>query len=291
MKKILVTGASGFIGHYVVEELLKENISVIATASSKQSMLQKPWMEKVRFVPFNFKDFDNTINYFQFFDYPDAIIHLAWEGLPNYKSLFHFEDNLPRHYAFLKNLVKNGLKDITVAGTCLEYGYKEGCLQEDMITNPSNAYAIAKDTLRKFLQQLQLSIPFTLKWVRLFYMYGKGQNPKSLFSQLDRAIENGDEVFNMSGGEQIRDYLPVAEVARNIKAIALQNSVTGIINCCSGNPVKLKDLVMEYVKEKRSAIQLNFGYYPYLDYEPMQFWGDNTKLKIILNSPISQSAF
>jgi len=122
---------------------------------------------------FNFKDFVQEENYFHFFNEPDLLIHLAWEGLPNYKSLFHFEENLPGHYAFLKNLITHGLSDITVTGTCLEYGLKEGKLSEDMVTNPSNSYAIAKDTLRKFLEQLQSVQPFHLKWVRLFYMYAQ----------------------------------------------------------------------------------------------------------------------
>jgi dTDP-6-deoxy-L-talose 4-dehydrogenase (NAD+) len=78
-----------------------------------------------------------------------------------------------------------------------------------MPTAPVTPYGLAKDTLRKFLEMLQEVHPFTLQWVRLFYLYGPGQNPKSLLSQLDAAIEQGDPVFRMSGGEQLRDYLPV----------------------------------------------------------------------------------
>ncbi|MEI2750429.1 MAG: CmcI family methyltransferase [Ferruginibacter sp.] len=81
-------------------------------------------------------------------------------------------------------------------------------------------------------------------------MYGKGQNPKSLFSQLEKAMEEKQEVFNMSGGEQIRDFLPVEKMAEYIVDIALQNNTTGIINCCSGEPVKLKDLVTRFLKEQ-----------------------------------------
>lgn len=282
MKKVLVTGASGFLGNYVVSELLRNNYPVIASASSEKNISSRAWFEKVHFVPFDLKNFKQEENYFQLFHQPDLLIHLAWEGLPNYKSLFHFEENLPRHYAFLKNLITHGLSDVTVSGTCLEYGLKEGKLSEDMVTNPSNAYAIAKDTLRKFLEQLQSVQLFHLKWVRLFYMYGAGQNPSSLFSQLERAIANNEGVFNMSGGEQERDYLPIEKVAGYIKAIALQNQVSGIINCCSGKPVKLKELVREFLKEKESTISLNLGHYSYPDYELMSFWGDDTKLKTIL---------
>jgi dTDP-6-deoxy-L-talose 4-dehydrogenase (NAD+) len=64
---------------------------------------------------------------------------------------------------------------------------------------------------------------------------------------------------------------------------ALQQEVTGIINCCSGIPVMLKDFVSDYLNKKNNTIQLNLGYYPYTDYEPFRFWGDNSKLKLILN--------
>ena len=284
MKKILVTGATGFIGNYVVQQLLKNNCTVIATSSDEQKAKQYSWFSKVKYIPFKLEDFDSTINYFSFFDSPDAVIHLAWEGLPNYKSLFHFEVNLPRHYTFLKNLVTNGAADITVTGTCFEYGMQQGCLDEDMPSAPANPYSLAKDTLRKFLQELQKVNPFYLKWARLFYMYGSGQNANSLLSQLDKALANGETSFNMSGGEQERDYLPVEKVAEYISAIALQHSVEGIINCCSGKPVTVKELVENYLAEKQKNIALNLGYYPYPDYEPMRFWGNDKKLKTIISN-------
>lgn len=281
MKKILVTGASGFIGNYVINELLKQNYIVIASSLSIEKAKSLPWFKMVKYISFNLKEFDNSINYFDFFDKPDAMIHLAWEGLPNYKSAFHTQENLPRHYSFLKNCVEHGMADITVTGTCFEYGMIEGCLTEEMNTKPDNAYAIAKDTLRKQLQVLQGTNKFTLKWVRLFYMYGAGQSPNSLLSQLDKALAQKESIFNMSGGEQQRDYLSVQKVAENIVFIAAQNKVTGIINCCSGVPITVKQLILDYLATTKQHIQLNVGYYPYADYEPMRFWGDDRKLKTI----------
>ncbi len=281
MKKVLVTGATGFIGNYVIKALLQQQYEVVATSSNTEKAKSEPWFKQVKYIPFNLKDLDAGTNYLEYFDQPSTLIHLAWEGLPNYKAAFHMEENLPRHAAFLKNLVSHGLKDITVTGTCFEYGMQEGCLSENMVTKADNAYAKAKDLLRRQLQEFQLQTDFNFKWIRLFYMYGIGQSPNSLFSQLGKALENRDAVFNMSGGEQERDYLPVAQVAEDIVKIALQNKVTGIINCCSGIPVKVKEMVEVYLARKEMQIELNLGYYPYSDYEPMRFWGDNTKFKSI----------
>jgi dTDP-6-deoxy-L-talose 4-dehydrogenase (NAD+) len=279
--KILVTGATGFIGNYVVSELLKNNCQVIATSLNEEKAKTTAWFSQVTYIPFDLKKFDNSVNYFSFFGQPGAMIHLAWEGLPNYKDAFHYEENLPRHLAFLTNLINNGLINLSVTGTCFEYGMKEGCLREDMDCEPANPYAVAKNELCIQLQRLNTLLPFNFKWIRLFYMYGPGQSVKSLISQLETALENNEPQFNMSGGEQVRDFLPVEEVAANIVQIALQNKVQGIINCCSGNPVTVKAFVENYLKGKNKSITLNLGYYPYTDYEPMRFWGDNSKLKLI----------
>jgi len=281
MKRVLVTGATGFIGQYVVDRLLSEGHSVIATSATEERARKTSWFDQVRYIPFNLNAFDPGTDYHRFFGQPEVLIHLAWEGLPNYTSGFHLEVNYPRHAAFLGNLVRHGLRDLTVTGTCLEYGMQEGCLREDMPVRPAVAYARAKDTLRQRLQQLQTEMSFSLKWVRLFYMYGKGQNPGSLFSQLDRALENGDESFNMSGGEQVRDFLPVEKAAEYLAKIALQGRAEGIINCCSGVPVQLKQWVQNYLNARQKSIRLNLGYYPYPGYEPMSFWGDNSKIKAL----------
>ena len=284
MKRVLVTGATGFIGNYVVQELLKHDYFIIASSANQQKAERIKWFSKVTYIHFDLGQFDSSINYCDFFQQPDLMIHLSWEGLPNYKSPFHIEQNLPRHFDFLSNLIKNGLTDLTVTGTCLEYGMREGSLTENMPAMPSNPYAIAKNELRSSLRDLQKDYSFSFKWVRLFYMFGKGQNPNSLLSQLDKALAENKAVFNMSGGEQTRDYLSVEKVAEYIVKIALQKKVTGIINCCSGQPVTINQLIKEYLQKKNKTIKLNTGYYPYPDYEPMHFWGDNAKLKTILNN-------
>ena len=281
MKKVLVTGATGFIGNHVINELLGNGYKVIATSANPEKAVTMEWYNNVAYIPLDLKTLSADIDYYAFFNKPDLLIHLAWEGLPNYKLAFHLEENLPRHYFFLENLVMHGLCDITVTGTCFEYGMQEGCLNEEMEAFPNNPYGIAKDTLRKKLEKLQNQTPFIFKWIRLFYMYGKGQNPNSLLSQLDRALLNGEQVFNMSGGEQGRDFLPVEKVAANIARVALQEKITGIVNCCSGEPITVKGFVENYVESQGKKINLNLGYYPYPDYEPMCFWGDDTKLKKI----------
>ena len=280
--KVLVTGATGFIGNHVVTELLQNNHTVIASSLHPEKAKEFPWFNEVKYHPLNLSGLHHEVDYFQYFNAPDIIIHLSWEGLPNYLSLEHIEKNLFSHYQFLKNLVANGATHITISGTCMEYGLREGVLSEEMMPNPANPYSIAKDCLRKFLEQLQIKYPFDLKWVRLFYMYGKGQHPNAILAQLEAALKKGEKEFKMSKGEQQRDYLPVETVAEYLVKIALQNKESGIINCCSGVPVTINQLVDNYLKEKQLPIRLHKGFYAYPDYEPMNFWGSTAKLNKII---------
>ena len=117
-------------------------------------------------------------------------------------------------------------------------------------------------------------------------MYGPGQNPKSILAQLDRHIQDGSLEFNMSKGDQQRDYLPVQKVAEIICRLALRPTGAGIVNCGSGKPITIKSLVETHLKKHDAQIKLNLGHYDYPDYEPMHFWADTTKLKTLLDGSI-----
>jgi len=215
---------------------------------------------------------------------PDTLIHLAWDGLPNYKSLHHFEAELPRQYKFIKHMVESGLSSLFVTGTCFEYGMQSGALSAEMKTEPANPYGYAKDALRKQLELLKNNIRFNLTWGRLFYMYGEGQAENSLYPNLKQAVLRGDKVFHMSGGQQLRDYLPIETVAERIVRMALEQRDIGVTNICSGKPISVGDLVQQWIRENGWDIQLNLGYYPYSDYEPMSFWGSNIKYNGVVDS-------
>jgi nucleoside-diphosphate-sugar epimerase len=274
--KVMVTGATGFVGRHVVTALLARGHLVIAVARDIERARKMPWFGLVEFIQCDLHD--NFKHLLIVGCLPDAIVHLAWSGLPNYRGFFHISKNLPADLTFLEAAVKSGVPHLLVAGTCLEYGMQYGPLTEDMETYPSTPYGFAKDALRKALQLLRKERPFTLQWMRLFYMYGEGQNENSLLAQLDRAIDERQAVFNMSAGDQLRDYLSIKNVADKF-VLALDNpQIEGVINCCSGKPISVLDLVQQRCREKVSDIELNRRYYPYPDYEPMAFWGISSKL-------------
>jgi nucleoside-diphosphate-sugar epimerase len=280
MKRVLVTGATGFIGRHVVSALLRKGFLVDAVARDPNKVLTMPWKEKVRFISCDIHDPEQDI--IKKLGTPDLLVHLAWPGLPDYQNISHVEKTLPADFRFIRKMVTSGVRQVLVTGTCFEYGMQEGMIAEDTPTAPVIPYARAKDSLRKQLQSLLVSHPFSLQWIRLFYLYGPGQNQNSLLPQLDAAIDRGDEVFNMSGGEQLRDYLPVEEVARRMIVMITHPECDGIFNCCSGRPISVRHLVEERISQRKATIRLNFGYYPYPKYEPMAFWGDSRKMQKVL---------
>jgi dTDP-6-deoxy-L-talose 4-dehydrogenase (NAD+) len=280
--KVLVTGATGFVGRHLVAALLARGCEVRAVARNAETAATLPWINAVEFIAADIHADD--LNIAALTDGIDALVHLAWPGLPNYRALFHFEHNLMADYRFIKGAVEAGVSHVLVTGTCFEYGMQSGPLSEHTAPQPSNPYGLAKNTLRLFLQNLQQVQPFTLQWVRLFYLHGEGQNPNSLLAALDRAIDAGDDSFNMSAGEQLRDYLAIETAAGYLAAIVQQREFDGVINCASGQPVSVRALVEQRLRARGATIQLNLGHYPYPTHEPMAFWGVTDRLQQLLGA-------
>ncbi len=280
--KILVTGATGFVGNHVINYLLDQSQhTIIATSRDTERAATFDWFERVTYVPFTIGE-EIPKNIRAFFHQPDLCIHLAWDGLPDFRSEAHQTTIYQNHKAFLSALIRDGLLKLSVTGTCLEYGMVEGELHETLPAHPTLSYPIGKNKLRESLEKLQNEQHFELDWIRLFYMYGQGQHPKSILAQLAQHIAEKKPVFNMSQGDQLRDYLPVEKIAEGIAKLALLNKGNGIINCCSGQPITIKKLVTDFIETHQAQMALNLGYYPYPDYEPFQFWGSTKKREHLL---------
>jgi nucleoside-diphosphate-sugar epimerase len=280
--KIGVTGATGFIGQNLIPVLLTRGHQIVALSRDRSKAEVFQWFVHVNYISGDINEPDAEM--IAELAECDAVIHLAWPGLPSYSELFHIEVNYPAAYRFLKSLVEAGLKRLLVTGTCFEYGMQNGCLSEDTPAKPVNAYGVAKDFLYRSLQQLQTKHSFDMQWLRLFYQFGPGQSENSLTGQLDRAIAENMPVFRMSRGEQLRDYLHISETSELLASIIEKSHLSEVINVCCGQPISIRCFVEARLKERDANIALELGYYKYSPYEPLAFWGDRGRLEKVIGS-------
>lgn len=209
---------------------------------------------------------------------PTHAILLSWPGLPNYQEAFHVSRNLPACLELIEQLVRSGLQHLVVSGTCYEYGLQNGPLKEDQRTDPINSYAIGKDSLRRFIANHYTRQKLRWCWARIFYPFGKGQAPNCFLPSLELAIVRGDAYFAMGSGSQIRDYLPIEDVARHILQLAINPCASGIYNIGSGVPRSMLEVAQLLINTYETNIKLLIGARPDRSDEPLAFWADIKKL-------------
>lgn len=269
---VAVTGATGFVGRHVVRALRARGFGVV-------SLGRRPVPEDdlLRWCPFDLER--PSADAIARVADAGCLIHLAWGGLPHYLAERHRVEELPRHRAFLDATLAAGLRRLLVTGTCLEYGMREGELDEGMECRPSNPYAQAKDELRRHLAEACPRFGCAWTWARLFYLYGEGQAPTSIWSQLNEHVRRGEPRFPMSGGQQIRDFLSIERAADCLVALAVPESGSGVVNVCSGMPQTVEATVRGWIAERGWSILPELGRFPYPSYEPFAFWGRRTRLE------------
>ncbi len=276
MKKILVTGASGYIGRHIVETLLKKGQQVFVT-----DLDMSCYGDEV--TKMDIPLFDGNVNIYNEMDCPDICIHLAWKDGFSHKAHSHME-NLSSHYVFIRNMLSGGLPQIVVMGSMHEVGYWKGAVTEETPANPLSYYGIAKNALREATRELCKEYGATYQWIRAFYILGDDMKNHSIFTKIIEAENEGKKVFPFTTGKNKYDFIDVNELSEQIALTAMQKEISGVINCCSGVPVSLGDKVEEFLRKKNFKIQLQYGAFPERPYDSPEIWGDNSKIKKIIEN-------
>ena len=273
--KILVTGANGYIGNHVVKTLLDKGNEVIAIDFKSDNIDNRA---KVH----SYNIFENKEDLINDLKDVDTVLHLAWQDGFVHNSENHIK-NLPAHFEFIKTLIDNGIKHIAVMGTMHEVGYQEGKIDENTPTNPLSMYGIAKNSLRQCCQTLKTSNPdVCFQWIRAFYILGDDEKNNSIFAKILKAEKEGKTEFPFTSGKNKYDFLDIKELANQISETIMQTKIDGIINCCSGEPISLKDKVEDFLEKNNLKIKLAYGKYPDRAYDSPIVYGDNSKIKQIL---------
>lgn len=275
-ERIMVTGANGYIGRHVTNELLKRGYEVVATDIRCGDIGDNDKLVKIEA-----SIFDDS-NFFEKVGNIDRCIHMAWRDGFVHNSDAHMED-LSKHYSFIKKLCENGVKSISVMGTMHEIGYWEGAIDENTPTNPQSMYGIAKNALRLSSKLITSNNNVSLKWLRAYYILGDDIKSNSIFSKIIKASQEGKKEFPFTTGKNMYDFISVDELAEQIVSASIQDEITGEINCCTGKAISLADKVEEFIKENNLDIKLVYGAFPDRKYDSPGVWGDSTKIKKIMN--------
>ena len=277
MKKILVTGANGYIGRHVVSALLDRGVAVIACDIRTDDVDERA--ERMEFDLFRLPDG----NMFELMGCPDVCLHMAWRNGFVHNAPTQMGD-LSAHYQFLTRMIDGGLKQLAVMGTMHEVGYWEGAIDENTPCNPISMYGIAKDALRRAMIQYCGQKDCILQWLRCYYILGDDRKNNSIFCKILNAADEGKKTFPFTTGKNKYDFIEVDELARLISSCVMQTEVNGIINCCTGEPISLAERVEKFIRDHQLDIKLEYGAFPDRPYDSPCEYGDATKIKQIIDN-------
>lgn len=237
MRRVLVTGATGFVGRFVLEPLHAAGVELHASARHAGEPHIARWHEANLLVPGAARALIDAVR-------PTDVLHLGWYAEPG--SFWNSRENL-RWLAATIELIEafadSGGRRFVGTGTCAEYDWSgEGiCSESATPLRPSTLYGATKlaayDVLRTFGEMCGLS----WAWSRLFFMYGPCEPRSRLVASVITSLLDG-EVATCSSGEQQRDFLHVADAGSAIAAVLLSNA-EGAVNIGSGEAVAVRDVV------------------------------------------------
>ncbi len=272
--KIVITGANGYVGANLVRICLNAGHKVLGVD------INNDYIDKrADFLNINIFSDDSV---FERLGNPDAVIHLAWRNGFVHSDISHLDD-LDAHYKFLTMLVDNGVKYVSALGTMHEIGYHEGVVNENTPCCPLSLYGISKNALRQAIMLYIKDKDVNFSWLRGYYIVGDDLRSNSVFGKLFRSAREGKKTFPLNSGKIKYDFINIEDFCKQIMYATLQGEINGIINVCSGFPMTLGDRVELFIKEHNLDIDLQYGVFPDRPYDSPIIYGDNKKIKIIMN--------
>lgn len=235
--KVLLTGASGFLGQHVLEELRRNEIETVIVGRHRPRDSQ--WAEYVG------ADLLADDRRFDFFDECQAshFLHLAWyaEHGKYWSSPFNL-DWVDATSKLVQQFCEAGGQHVVVAGTCAEYEWSQPlCVEDETPLNPSTLYGTAKDAARRLAVAICAAHDVRCDWGRIFLPYGQGENRERLIPSLIDVFAGKRAAFGVNA-DACRDFLHVSDVAAGFMTL-LRSGEGRAYNISSGNPVVLSDVV------------------------------------------------
>jgi nucleoside-diphosphate-sugar epimerase len=273
MKRVLVTGATGFIGRHCLPFLEEKDYEIHAVSSkiNQDKSIKILWHQADLLEPLQVAKLLSKIR-------PTHLLHFAWYAIP--KKYWTSLENIRWVQAslyLLQAFASNGGKRVVMAGSCAEYDWRYGfCSEETTPLLPITVYGTCKHSLQCLLTAFSRETGLSSAWGRIFFLYGPHEHPDRLVSSVIKSLLLG-EPARCSHGNQIRDFLYVADVASAFVAL-LEGEMQGQFNIGSGQPISLKQVVGKIGKKVGREDLISFGTSPVPDNDPPLLVADNRKL-------------
>lgn len=237
LKRVLLTGAGGFIGRHCLPVLRNAGFEIHALSrAGHETGCEVQWHAVNLFE-------DGAAQRLLAEVRPTHLLHLAWYAEPGlYWAAPENFQWVRASLALLHAFARHGGERVVMAGTCAEYDWRYGwCSEEVTPLAPATVYGTCKHSLQSMLAAYSRQYELSSAWGRIFFLYGPYEHPSRLVPSVICSLLRGEPAL-CSSGEQVRDFLHVADVASAFVAL-LCSEVQGPVNIASGEAVTIRDVV------------------------------------------------
>lgn len=278
MQRILLTGATGFIGSHVARQLIGQEREVIALIRPTSDRWRIDDIEdELHVIDGDLLNVDRLKDLVRKVR-PDLCIHMAWYAEPGkYLDSPNHLEMLSASIGLARSLAESGCQRFVGIGTCFEYEMTDRPLTETSVTRPGSMYAASKTAFATVLDQIGASSGMETAWLRPFYQYGPHEDERRLVSSVVLSLLRGNEAATTEG-EQVRDFLHVEDVAAAIVAVAY-NSLRGVVNVGSGEQVTVRQVARAIGDATGRGDLIRYGAMPYRESDPVFVVADNSCLR------------
>jgi len=276
LKRVLLTGADGYIGRHMPGDLAARGYQVHAV--SRTSKADTPG---ISWHAANLLDDAETQSLLSSVR-ATHLVHLAWVTEPGvyWQSPLN-DDWLRASTALIEGFAEAGGTRAVLAGTCAEYDWADGHCVEDLTPlSGQSRYATAKLALRDAATALAKRSSFRFAWARIFFSFGPFEQPERLVPAVIRALLEGERARCSDPG-LLRDFMYAPDVAHAISAV-LDSDFTGDINIASGRPLTLEQLVGAIAAKLGGSDRIDFGHYPRRPDDPDRITADTSRLNDVI---------
>lgn len=271
-KRVIITGASGFIGRHCIPELLSLGFEVHAVARSAGQNQDGVFWHSIDILK------HGTVEKLIQKVSPSHLLHLAWNAKPG--IFWTSPDNLEWVRAsidLLKSFAECGGKRIVMAGSCAEYDWSYGwCSEYTTPLKPHTLYGASKNALQSLLFSYSLQLKLSATWGRVFFLFGEQEHCSRLVPDITLSLLD-NQTAACSLGCQVRDYLYVKDAARGFAKL-LASEVTGPVNIASGTGISVRELVTMVGKQLDKLHLIKFGTLTPKPTDPPFLVADNRRL-------------